>query len=136
MDRTVPLPVEEPTPLARRIRLGIIAGGLLTVGLVLAPAVPHEQHLELRLGSFRHGVTALTARLGRAGEWERQVTWHYGSGAPRRVDWRFDSANGASDLEIELRTPEGVDLQRHSVDLDGKDVEVPLSDVSRDADLP
>jgi hypothetical protein len=98
-----------------RIRLLFLCAGVLAY-LSLAPRWPSEQHLRIRLGDGREAVTELRVRCGNAGtresdaagDWDREVTFHYAKGqAPRIVSYEPRLASGDYLVEIEQTTIDG-----------------------------
>jgi hypothetical protein len=92
-----------------RLPLLLVAAGAAVV-FALAPRWPTDQELRFRLGDQASRVEEVRVRCGLvegggAGDWAREVTFHYANGhAPRIVSYEPRLANGEYLVEIEVKT--------------------------------
>jgi len=98
-----------PKPTGRRFALVLLLAGAIGVGLTLAPHLPHERRLTLRLNDAKHtlGVELSLTRLGES-EPLQGSTWHFAEGAaPTSVEMAVNLPDGTYELDATVESAEG-----------------------------
>jgi hypothetical protein len=129
-----PDPQTEPAQTSRRrMLLRAAVFGVVAIGaaVFILPAVPRAQHVRLHLGSGSSQLTKASARVGRAGAWDRVTSWRFDHGAPPSISWEFELPNGAREIEVELTTASDSVTRKVSVDLEGGETNVELQEAMR-----
>jgi hypothetical protein len=118
---------------SRRLLLRALVFGVVAIfaAVFVLPAVPRAQHVRLHLGSGSSRLTRASARVGRAGAWDRVASWRFDHGAPPSISWELELPNGAREIEVELTSASDSVTKKLSVDLEGGETTVELQEAMR-----